>query len=325
MLRAYLFRPYLQHRWENHEPLPLSELEKALWIDACGIERERLQALEAHFGIRFPTKQEQGEIEASSRYHEEDGQTRIILRLIEIPRLDEEEGLQLNEQSISLIWAANENRLFTYRQTESRVFQDLVRKLKSNPELADSALRLLLAIFGQVVDTDADNIELISQYIYRLSTELREAGFAERQRIILQTQTLQEFIIRLREGLFDIQRVLSLMIRSERLTDTPREIVRVLLKDISSLIDHTNFSFQRLESIQNTILSLINLEQNRIIKIFTVITVAFMPPTLIASVYGMNFRFMPELDWEWGYAFAWFVIIASSVLTLWYFRWKRWL
>lgn len=324
MLRAYTFSPYHQLRWENHEEVPLEKLKPALWIDACGIEGERLQALEDYFDIRFPTKQEQREIEASSRYHEENGQTRIILRLIEV-RLHEEEGMQLREQDVSLIWAAGANRLFTYRQAESRAFQDLVRKLKSNPELADSALRLLLAIFGQVVDTDADNIELISQHIYRLSTELRDAGFEERQRIILQTQTLQEFIIRLREGLFDIQRVLSLMIRSERLTDTPREIVRVLLKDISSLIDHTSFSFQRLESIQNTILSLINLEQNRIIKIFTVITVAFMPPTLIASVYGMNFRFMPELEWQWGYAFAWFVIIASSVLTLWYFRWKRWL
>lgn len=323
MLRAYRFSPYAQDRWEGPQDLPLDQLRSYAWIDVCAVERERLRSLESYFGIRFPSKQEREEIEASSRYHEENGQTRIIVRLIEIRHVEEGEGLTLHEQDLSLIWVPD--RLFTYRAEESRAFQDLVRRLKANPDLAESPLRLLLAIFSQVVDTDADNIELISQYIHRLSTSLRGAGYEEQQRIILQTQSLQEFLIRLREGLFDIQRVLSLMIRSEKLTDTPREIVRILLKDISSLIDHTSFSFQRLESIQNTILSLINLEQNRIIKIFTVITVAFMPPTLIASVYGMNFHFMPELEWKWGYVFAWILIIASSVVTLWYFRWKKWL
>ncbi|MCX7605988.1 MAG: magnesium/cobalt transporter CorA [Bacteroidia bacterium] len=322
MLRAYRFSPYHQARWEEPEKKPSAEeLSSYLWIDVCGTERDKLQLLENYFGIRFPSKQEREEIEASSRYHEEEGQTRIIVRLVEVRPT--EEGISFHEQDLSLIWIAD--RLFTYRGEDSRAIQELVRRLKSNPDQADSSLKLLLSVLGQVVDTDADNIELISQQIYRMATSLHEMGFEERQRLILQTQSLQELIIRLREGLFDIQRVLSLMIRSEKLTDTPRETVRILLKDISSLIDHTNFSFQRLESIQNTILSLINLEQNKIIKIFTVITVAFMPPTLIASVYGMNFRFMPELEWQWGYAFAWLVIIGSSVITLWYFRWRRWL
>ncbi|GIV22710.1 MAG: magnesium/cobalt transporter CorA [Bacteroidia bacterium] len=320
MLRAYQLVPYIQQRWE--EDIPEKEaLDAYVWIDVCSIPREKLEKIERYFSIRFPSKQEVVEIEATSRYHEENGQTRLIVRLIEIRPA--EEGLVLQEQDLSIIWL--KERLFTYREHESKVFQELIRKLKYNPDVADNPLKLLLAILGQIVDVDADNIELISQHIYRLSSELKTADFEEQQRNILQIQTLQEFLIRLREGLFDIQRVLSLMIRSERLTDSPREIVRTLLKDISSLIDHTNFGFQRLESLQNTILSLINLEQNRIIKIFTVITVAFMPPTLIASIYGMNFRYMPELEWQWGYAFAWFWIVASSVVTLWYFRWKRWL
>ncbi|MCX8112798.1 MAG: magnesium/cobalt transporter CorA [Bacteroidia bacterium] len=320
MMRAYRLRPYEQKKWEENGFSP-TDLESFQWVDSCGVSREVLQEVEQHFGIRFPSKQEQAEIEASSRYHEENEQLRIILRLIEVRPMAEE--LVLQEQDLSIIWTPE--RLFTHRSSDSRVFQELVRRIKSNPEIGDTPLRLLLALFGQIVDVDADNIELISQHIHRLSTAIRQANFSEREKIILAVQTLQEYLIRLREGLFDIQRVLSLLIRSERLTDSPREAVRILLKDISSLIDHTSFSFQRLESIQNTILSLINLEQNRIIKIFTVITVAFMPPTLIASVYGMNFRFMPELEWEWGYIFAWALIIGSSVLTLWYFRWRHWL
>ncbi|MCS7153225.1 MAG: magnesium/cobalt transporter CorA [Bacteroidia bacterium] len=319
-MRGYKLHPYEQIKWEGESFSP-KDLEPFMWIDSCGVSREVLRQVEAHFGIHFPSKQEQAEIEASSRYHEENGQVRIILRLIEVRPVEEE--LILLEQDLSIIWTPE--RLFTHRSSDSRVFQDLVRRLKSNPELGDSTMRLLLSLLGQVVDTDADNIELISQHIHRLSMAIRQAEFSEREKIILAVQTLQEYLIRIREGLFDIQRVLSLLIRSDRLTDSPRESVRVLLKDVSSLIDHTSFSFQRLESIQNTILSLINLEQNRIIKIFTVITVAFMPPTLIASIYGMNFRFMPELEWQWGYLFAWLLIVGSSVLTLWYFRWKRWL
>ncbi|RMF50534.1 MAG: hypothetical protein D6750_04745, partial [Bacteroidetes bacterium] len=271
MLRAYRFAPYTQKKWESLQELNADELKDYLWIDVCGVKREELKYIERPFGLRFPSKQQVEEIETSSRYHEENGSTLLIMRLIEIQ--PENEGLALYEQDLSLIW--QQDRVFTYREQESRVFQELVRRLKNNTETVDSSLKLFLAILGQIVDTDADNIELISQYIYRLSNRLREADHAAQQRIILQTQKLQEFLIRLREGLFDIQRVLSLLIRSQRLSDPHREIVRILLKDISSLIDHNNFSFQRLESLQNTILSLINLEQNRIIKIFTVITVVF--------------------------------------------------
>ncbi|MCS6894550.1 MAG: magnesium/cobalt transporter CorA [Bacteroidia bacterium] len=320
MIRAYCFQPYNQIRWNDGELSP-AEMEVFSWIDSCGASKEALQKIEEHFNIRFPSKQEQAEIEASSRYHEENQQLRITLRLIEIRPFTEE--LILQEQDLSIIWTPE--RLFTHRTQDSRVFQELVRRVRSNPELHDSSLRLLLALLGQIVDVDADNIELISQHIHRFSAALRDADFSEREKIILAVQSVQEYLIRLREGLFDIQRVLSLLIRSQKLTDSTRESVRILLKDVSSLIDHTSFSFQRLESIQNTILSLINLEQNRIIKIFTVITVAFMPPTLIASIYGMNFRFMPELDWEWGYAFAWILIVGSSIATVWYFRWRHWL
>ncbi|MCS7188171.1 MAG: magnesium/cobalt transporter CorA [Bacteroidia bacterium] len=321
MLRGYRFGPYKQVRWENEETLDFNTLDDCIWVDACNLSPNQLQKLEEHFNIRFPSKQEQQEIETSSRYQEENGQTRIVLRLIEVR--PSEEGLNLNEQTLSLIW--KENKIFSYRTNGSRTIQELIKKLKNKPDNFHDSLELLLSIFGQIVDTDADNIELISQHIYRIATSLHEVGFAERQRIILQTQALQEFIIRIREGLFDIQRVLSSMIRSTHLTDKPRDILRALLKDIASLIDHTNFSFQRLESIQNTILSLINLEQNRIIKIFTVITVVFMPPTLIASIYGMNFRYMPELEWKIGYVFAWALIVGSSIFTLLYFRWKKWL
>src|SRR5690606_23985520 len=98
-----------------------------------------------------------------------------------------------------------------------------------------------------------------------------------------------------------------------------------MIKDVGSLLDHTSFNFERLEFLQNTFLGLVDMEQNRVIKIFTVVTVIFMPPTLIASLYGMNFQFMPELNYSWGYPFAVALMILSSVLTLLFFKRKNWL
>ncbi|HEY1006865.1 MAG TPA: CorA family divalent cation transporter, partial [Sphingobacteriaceae bacterium] len=98
-----------------------------------------------------------------------------------------------------------------------------------------------------------------------------------------------------------------------------------MIKDIASILEHNKFSFERLEFLQDTFMGFVNIEQNRIIKIFTVATVAFMPPTLIASIYGMNFEIMPELDWDYGYLFAVVLMLLSSVVTLIYFRKRNWL
>ncbi|GIV38349.1 MAG: hypothetical protein KatS3mg033_0149 [Thermonema sp.] len=107
--------------------------------------------------------------------------------------------------------------------------------------------------------------------------------------------------------------------------DEEKERLRIVIKDINSLLQHADFSFQRLEYLQNTFLGLVNIEQNHVIKIFTVVTVVFLPPTLIASIYGMNFDYMPELKWTYGYPFSLALMIFSSVLFLWYFKRKKWL
>lgn len=98
-----------------------------------------------------------------------------------------------------------------------------------------------------------------------------------------------------------------------------------MIKDINSLIDYTTFNFERLDYLQNTFLGLLNIEQNKVIKIFTIMSVIFLPPTLIASIYGMNFRFMPELQWEFGYPFAVFLMVFSALLPLFIFKKKGWL
>ena len=139
----------------------------------------------------------------------------------------------------------------------------------------------------------------------------------------------------LRENIFDRQRVLSGVLRSERFPNDIYPRLQLMIKDVNSLINHADFSFQRLDYIQDAALGLINIEQNEIVKIFSVASVIFMPATLIASIYGMNFRFMPELDWTWtlpngfelplGYLFAIGLMLLCSGLTIWFFRYKKWL
>jgi magnesium transporter len=119
--------------------------------------------------------------------------------------------------------------------------------------------------------------------------------------------------------------VVSLMLKNMEFTDDEKERLRILNKDIDSLVDHTNFLFERLEYLQNTFLGLVNIDQNKIIKIFTMVSVIIMPPTLIASMYGMNFKFMPELDWRLGYPMSLLLMVGSSVVTWIIFKRHKWL
>ena len=129
----------------------------------------------------------------------------------------------------------------------------------------------------------------------------------------------------LHQTITEKQRVVSSLIRVPEFNKIENERLTIIIRDIASLLQHSQFSSERLEYLQNTFLGLVNTELNQVIKIFTVVTVVFMPPTLIASIYGMNFTHMPELEWVGGYPFALGLMIVSSLLILWIFKRKRWL
>jgi magnesium transporter len=143
--------------------------------------------------------------------------------------------------------------------------------------------------------------------------------------MILRINECQELTMSLREALFDKQRVISSLHRNEDLMVENYNRLRIIVKDINSLIEHANFNFTRLEYLQNSFIGLINIEQNKVIKIFTVASLIFMPPTLIASIYGMNFKIMPELDWMLGYPFALTLMAVASIATIWVFKRNKWL
>ncbi len=182
----------------------------------------------------------------------------------------------------------------------------------------------MLSIFENRIDFDADLLENIAREISRIGKFMGAEQKADKEILIRATQ-LQEMTMLLRQNMIDKQRMISAMLRSDHFPKDCYDRLRMMIKDVNSLMDHTTFSFDRLEYLQDTFLGLINIEQNKIIKLFTVASVVFLPPTLVASIYGMNFDVLPELHWKYGYLFALALMLLSSLTTLWIFRRNRWL
>ena len=206
--------------------------------------------------------------------------------------------------------------------------------LQMNFRNFSSGYHLFISLLGVRIDFDADLVELIAKQVAALSKDINSEDSIDKA-VLHRISALQESTMSLRENIFDRQRVLSGILRSERFPNDIYPRLQLMIKDVNSLINHADFSFQRLDYIQDAALGLINIEQNEIVKIFSVAAVIFMPATLIASIYGMNFKFMPELDWTltlgngWniplGYIFAIGLMIFCSALTIWYFKYKKWL
>ena len=207
---------------------------------------------------------------------------------------------------------------------ELRAFADTIKKFYINYKAYPTGYHVLIALFETRIDLDADMVENVAKKVAVLSRRLSVTDDLDEE-LILTINKFQENTMLIRENIIDKQRVISGVLKSERFPTDTYPKLSIMIKDVGSLINHTDFSFERLEYLQNTFLGLINIEQNKIIKIFTVASVVFMPPTLIASIYGMNYKFMPELQWEFGYLFALGLMLTSSMLTLFIFKKKNWL
>ena len=287
---------------------------KVFWIDLINPTDEEKFEVEKQFNVELFTKQESEEIESSSKYLETGDEIGINLNFLI------QEGEQFRNEPVSFI--IKDKMLITQRNYEYRSFTETYRKLKViKPVDGDD---IFLTILETRIDFDADLIESITDKITAISKELSTEKDPNRE-LLLKINSLQESTIAIRENIVEKQRILSSMLKSRLFPKEDYENMRIMIKDVGSLLDHTSFNFERLEFLQNTFLGLVDMEQNRVIKIFTVVTVIFMPPTLIASSYGMNFKFMPELDQAWGYPFAIFLMLLSSVVTLLFFRRKKWL
>ena len=287
-----------------------------LWIDLLSPTIKEQKAVENFMEINLQTRQQVEEIESSSKYSETENAI-ICNSNFFMPT-----GDSFSIEPVSFIIA--EGVLVSVRFNEFRTFTESAKRLQMNYRAFPTGYHLLISILEVRIDFDADLVEALAKNIAALSKEISLSDSVDKQ-MLTRISHLQENTMLIRENIFDRQRILSGILRSERFPNDIYPKLQLMIKDVNSLINHADFSFQRLDYIQDAALGLINIEQSNVTKIFTVASLFFLPPTMIASIYGMNFVGIQELHWKYGYPFALGLMVVVSALTYLFFRWKKWL
>jgi magnesium transporter len=293
------------------EFLKKTPADQFLWIDLNDVNEALESQLEDFLKIYIQEEEEMIEIETSSRYIETSDTLVVNANFL----MDSYE-----KSPVSFI--LKNNILVSVRGDELVSFTETVKKVFASPENYPSGYHVFLTLLETRIEFDADMIEGITQEITQLSDRIRDAD----EDALLAIKNLQEKTMIFRENIIDKQRALSNMMRTNLIPTDLHPKLTILIKDINSLLEHIRFSFDRLDYLQDTFLGILNIEQNKITKIFTIVSVVFMPPTLIASIYGMNFPGMPELKWGvGGYVFSISLMVASVIAILIYFKRKKYL
>ena len=280
--------------------------DDVIWIDLFSPSGEEKRAVEQFLGTTIQNRAQAEEIEISSRFSETE-QAIFANTSFLIPGPEE-----YNEETVSFI--LTDNILTTLRECPLRSFTDLQRRLLAFPKMYHSGHIAFLSILEQRIDLDADMVELVSKEINQYNKKV-SLGEDISEEFLVDLNQLQDNTMLIRENIVDKQRVISSILKSAKYPKEYHQRLNVLLKDISSLINHTNFSFERLEYLQNTVLGIISLDQNKIMKVFTLVSLMLMPPTLIASFFGMNVRFgwFGNAGWSWIIAL---VLMALSTVVI---------
>ena len=287
-----------------------------LWIDLLSPTIKEQKAVENFMEINLQTRQQVEEIESSSKYSETENAI-ICNSNFFMPT-----GDSFSIEPVSFIIA--EGVLVSVRFNEFRTFTESAKRLQMNYRAFPTGYHLLISILEVRIDFDADLVEALAKNIAALSKEISLSDSVDKQ-MLTRISHLQENTMLIRENIFDRQRILSGILRSERFPNDIYPKLQLMIKDVNSLINHADFSSERLDYMQDTALGLISIEQSNVTKIFTVAALFFLPPTMIASIYGMNFVGIQELHWKYGYPFALGLMVLASALTYLFFRWKKWL
>ena len=285
--------------------------ENVLWIDMLEPTGEQKRLVEQYLGTEIQSRAEAEEIESSSRFFEEGGA--IFANTNFLSPADDE--MLMDAVSFILVSGV----LTTIREIPLRSLNTLQLKMQALPDEYPDGNTVFVDIMDRRVDLDADIVELISKDVTRYSRRINQNEDINED-FLLDINQLQQNAMNVRANMVDKQRLISNLLKSKIFPKDAelRERLGIILQDIASLVNHISFTFERLEYMQETVIGIINLDQNRIMKVFTFVSILLMPATLVASFYGMNVR-LPLASWEW----AWLAIIAIMVLLMaamiWYF------
>ncbi|WP_280191419.1 magnesium/cobalt transporter CorA [Delftia sp. PS-11] len=301
---------------------------KPIWVDLESPTVEEKRWIKQHYELSIPEDAMDDDIEESARFYEEDnGELHIRSDFL----IDDD----ANPRSVRVAFIVNEHNkslrscgvLFSIHDEDVPVFRLLRMRARRAPGLIDEAKDVLLKLFDADAEYSADTLESIYDHLEQASKMVLSGDVTDDvAREVLGAIARQEDLNgRIRRNVMDTRRAVSFMMRSKMLNAEQFEEARQILRDIESLDSHTAFLFDKINFLMDATVGFININQNKIIKIFSVASVALLPPTLIASVYGMNFKFMPELEWEFGYAYVILLMIMSAVGPMLYFRKRGWL
>ena len=301
---------------------------KPIWVDLEDPTMEEKRWIKQHYGLSIPEDAMDEDIEESARFYEEDNGELHIRSDFLVADFDdpstERVAFILNQNNPEL---RSFNILFSIHDDTVPAFRLIRMRARRMPGLITDAKELLLKLFDADVEYSADTLEEIHLALEKASDQVLKGDVTDDVAgEVLGTIARQEDLNgRIRRNATDTRRAVSFMMRSRMLTAEQFEEARQIMRDIDSLDSHTTFLFDKINFLMDATVGFININQNKIIKLFSVASVALLPPTLVASLYGMNFKFMPELEWKFGYAWAIVLMIASALLPMWYFRRRGWL
>ena len=291
-----------------------------VWVDLDAPTAEEKRWIAQHFGVTIPDDAVDDDLEESARFYEEDnGELHIRSDFL----IDDDE----TPRNVRVAFILFKNVLFSVHGEELPVFRLLRLRARRIPALIEDAKDVLLKLYDADAEYSADALEGIYDALEKVSQrvlkeDVNDAMAAEALSAIAKEEDLNG---RIRRNVMDTRRAVSFMMRSRLLNAEQFEEARQIMRDIDSLDSHTTFLFDKINFLMNATVGFININQNKIIKLFSVASVGLLPPTLIASVYGMNFQAMPELQWRYGYPFAIALMVASVAVPFIYFRRKGWL
>ncbi len=292
-------------------------LAGAVWIDLVNPTPEEIKSASAFSGISLPDIQETEELEASSNY--EVYPTGFQINCLFLNKTGD------TYSNINVAFLCNEKCLISICAHAIAATEILQKSWQKNPRPSSDPVSIIVALLETKIDRLADFSEYAYMSIEKISHEIFERGYADVEGTIDDLSQQDDLNGKIRLCLMDGQRDVNFLMRRGQLTKENYNNSNDMLEDIKTLLTHNTFLSERIDFLLNAALGFINIEQNKIIKIFSIVAVVLMPPTVIASIYGMNFKYMPELSQPWGYPLSIILMIVAGISPYIFFKRKGWL
>jgi len=298
---------------------------ESLWIDLQDPTAQEREAVKALFEFEAPTREDLEEIEISSRLYHEDNA--VFMTALILSRTDSERP---EAQPVSFILAGE--RLLTVRYSDPQPFNTFANRVERQVGRWGRGDVILSGLLEAIIDRTADVLEKVGSEVDALS----KATFAgngndpgrDYQQLILRLGKRNDLTSKARESLISLGRLLAFLSQATDTKAASKDMkgsIKVMTRDVQSLADHTTYLSNTITFLLDAVLGIVNIEQSRIIKLFSVVAFVFLPPTLVASIYGMNFQHMPELSWLFGYPTSLILMVISAVVPYAYFKWRGWM